>query len=184
MFLVILSGGVVVVVPTTSTTSTTSSHQVGRVAGTGAVATAEAVAPTEDGAIALVEAVGVDLPQLESITGPGSVPGGHFWRSDWRSDWSNTADTAGSAVEESLLKSPPAQATLQCKLSESPRLLVWWSLTGLVSLASLTPDSLRVEGTFLRVVWLVLVDWLVGQGRSEGEPGVERLQQVSPVQPD
>ena len=75
MFLIILRGGVVVVVPTTTTTHP---GEVGGVAGTGAVATAEAVAPTEGGAIALVEAVRVDLPQLESITGPGPVPGGHF----------------------------------------------------------------------------------------------------------
>ena len=107
--------------------------------------------------------------------------------SDWRSDWSNTADAAGRAVEESLLKSPPAQAELELKLRESPRLWLWCRLTSLAARTGLTPHTLRVEGALLRAVGLglglVLIGWL-GEGGSEGEPGVERLQQVSPVQPD
>ena len=77
MFLVILGGGVVVLVA-----GPPSAHrpgEVGGVAGAGRVAATEAVAPTgtQGRAVALVEAVRVDLAQLEAVTGPGSVPG-HF----------------------------------------------------------------------------------------------------------
>ena len=50
--------------------------EVGGVAGR--VATAEAVAAIEGGAVALVESEGVELAQLQTVTSSGSVPGGHL----------------------------------------------------------------------------------------------------------